>query len=489
MDLNQIGAGLNREIEEHPDRAFAIKSLLLILIIIGARSYLGGEAFIYGISICFLYYLGFQCVCSGNGFFKTLWENVSILNVPRTTTKDRITGTAWVTWSIILINVFVFYYIETPENIQFLRNNLVCLPYMPNLVNAPISFLTSMYLHADFKHLLGNMTFLWAMGTLVERRIGWKQFLMAYHVTGMLGGALAVIIYGGILSEEVHGLGASGAVSGIMGVYIVRCYFKQMTLPLPLFGFLPINLNIRMNAFAVIGFFFALDLRGGLKDLLSISTSRTSYWDHLACIAVGLWIACRMKLADKAIVERHQELGSSLVDGKVIITKAFYEVGGFANAEKSLLIAIGKDAQNPDTFLALARLRSNLKPTEEGGDYYLKALRILVEENSPKITSVFREYFRSYHKTVTPESQYQIASLLYREGDFDLASRTLEMLVELEDTPEPLREKSMLLVARLLEKLTFTEAAQGYYQRFVRCYPASDHVSSAQLRLELLKGI
>jgi len=486
MDLNHFHEKLERQFDEHPDRMFVIKSLFLIFLIIFGKICLGSWL-IPVLSVIFINYLAWQTVISGEGILKSIWDNISFLSVPRTNTRDRMTGTTWVTWSIIILNILIFFSLETGENRAFIENNLICLPYAPNMINYPLSFLTSMYLHANFSHLFGNMTFLWAFGTIVERRIGWKRFLTAYHITGLLGGALYVIVSAGILSEDAHILGASGAIAGIMGIYIVRCYFKKMIVPLPLFGFLPININIQINAFVVIGLFFARDLHGGFSQLLG-SSENIGYWAHLGGMAGGLWIAYRMKLSNEAIEERHRERGSSLIDGKAIVSKAFDEVGGFANAEKSLLIALEKSPHNTDTIVALARLHSFLKPSETGCNYYLQALQLLLSGKSAEITSIFREFFSKYRKTIEAGSQYRVASLLYREGDYDLASRTMEMLVDLPDTPEPIREKSMLLAAKLLDKLSLHEAALVYYKRFIESYPASAHCATVLVRLETPSG-
>jgi membrane associated rhomboid family serine protease len=485
MDLNQFNEKLERQFDEHPDRMFVIKSLFLVLLIILGKICLGSWL-IPILSVIFINFQAWQCVISGKGIRRSIWENISFLSVPRTNTRDRMTGTAWVTWSIIILNVLIFFSLEFKEP-EFVANNLICLPYAPTLINYPLSFLTSMYLHADIYHLFGNMTFLWAFGTIVERRIGCRRFLAAYHITGLLGGALFVIVHAGILSEDAHALGASGAIAGIMGIYIVRCYFKKMIAPLPIFGFLPININIQMNAFVVIGLFFALNLQGGFSQLLG-STESIGYWAHLGGLAGGLWIACRMKLSNEAIEERHRELGSSLIDGNAIVSKAFDEVGGFANAEKSLLIALEKNPHNTDTIVALARLHSYLKPSEAGCNYYRQALHLMLTGKSPEITSIFREFFSKYRKTIDAVSQYRVASLLYREGDYDLASRTMEMLVDQPDTPEPFREKAMLLSAKLLDKLSLHEAALVYYKRFIESYPASALCASVLVRLETLQG-
>lgn len=487
MSLNKLNETIEKQLTQHPERAFIIKSLALILLIIAVKITLG-SVFLPFVSLAYVNYLVYLWVTTNKGIWGIITDNISFLDAPRTTTHERMTGTAWATWVLIVINCFMFFFIQTPdENQQFIRNNMICLPSAPNQFNIPLSFLTSMYLHSSVSHLFGNMCFLWATGTVVERRIGWKRFLVAYHVAGLAGGALAVIVYAGILSEDLHMLGASGAIAGVMGVFIVRCYFKKMILPLPVFGVLPVNFNIQMNAFAVIGMFFIFDLRGGMEQLYGDTTANTGYWAHLGGIAAGLWMAKRMKLTDNAIEERHREIGSNILDGKRIITKTFDEAGGFAGAEKSLLIALDKEPDNPDTHVALARIHSHHQPQEKGGWHYRQALRLLLWNNSPEITTVFREFFYKYRETLEAEPQYRIASLLYRDGDHDLASRTLEMLVDHPDTPEPLREKSWFLAAKLLEKLQLHDAALGYYERFAERYPASQYVAYAQIRLEALR--
>jgi hypothetical protein len=113
----------------------------------------------------------------------------------------------------------------------------------------------------------------------------------------------------------------------------------------------------------------------------------------------------------------------------------------------------------------------------------------LIAGNSQETTSVFKEFFRTYHATIEAESQYKIAALLHREGEYDLASRTLEMLAEHPDTLEPLREKSMFLAAKLLDKLALHEAAQGYYERFTKCYPLSIHIWNQRCPIRLLLNV
>ena len=78
--------------------------------------------------------------------------------------------------------------------------------------------------------------------------------------------------------------------------------------------------------------------------------------------------------------------------------------------------------------------------------------------------------------------------MLYREGNLDLACRTLEMLVELPETSELLREKSCLMAAKLLEKMSLHEAAEMYYLKFTELFPESQMLDDAQMRLKALRA-
>jgi Tfp pilus assembly protein PilF len=228
-------------------------------------------------------------------------------------------------------------------------------------------------------------------------------------------------------------------------------------------------------------------MKGGLSQLNG-ALLQTGHWDHLGGMAAGIWMAYRMNLTGMAIEERHRERGSNLLDGRRIIAEAFDDAGGFAGAEKSLLKALSIDANNPDTLLELARLNSYVMPRAAGRDYYLKALKLLLARNAPELTAVFTEYFNKYGETLEAEHQYRIASLLYREGNLDFACRMLEMLVEHPETTESLREKSCLMSAKLLEKMSLNEAAETYYARFAQLFPDSPHIGDVQGRLEALRG-
>jgi membrane associated rhomboid family serine protease len=486
MNFDQLHEKLDKELNQHPEKTFIIKSLLMISVLIFTKIFLGGF-FLPVISFYYIVYLVYLWIYADKGVWRIIQDNISIISSPQVATRERMTGVAWGTWAIIAINCFMYFGVQTPENEVFLNWYLKFPPKIDYTFGEPISLLVSSYLHADFSHLFGNMCFLWAFGSIVERRIGWKRFIAAYHITGLAGSLFAYTIYNGVLSNTSQSIGASGAITGIMGVFMVRCYFKKMNLPLPAFGILPFNFNLQMNAFIVIGLYTVLDLRGGIKQILGFS-SNTAYWDHFGSMLAGLLVAYWMKLSDRAIEERHREIGADVFNGKYIVPSKYLDVGGFAGAEKSLLIALEKDPNNTETLVSLARIHSSLQPEAEGRDYYLKALHLLLERDSPETTAVFKEFFSKYRETLKAEVQYRITKLLYNEGSFDLAARTLEQLIEHPDTPEPLREKALFITAKLLEKMSLNEAAIRYYKQLADSYPTSVHKVDALLRLGELRG-
>src|SRR5262245_55150884 len=80
------------------------------------------------------------------------------------------------------------------------------------------SLFTSMFMHANLTHLGGNMLFLWIFGDNVEARLGSLGYLAAYLATGIAGGIVDALLREG---SAIPGIGASGAISGVLGMYFI----------------------------------------------------------------------------------------------------------------------------------------------------------------------------------------------------------------------------------------------------------------------------
>lgn len=138
------------------------------------------------------------------------------------------------------------------------------------------SLLTSIFLHGDIFHLLFNMLFLWVFGDDIEEAFGHGKFLLFYLICG-LGAALTHVIFH---PEAVLPMvGASGAISGVMGAYILLYPRARVTTVLPIFFFLQL---IELPAFIFLGVWF-------LFQLLSLgSPSSVAIMAHVGGFIIGL---------------------------------------------------------------------------------------------------------------------------------------------------------------------------------------------------------
>lgn len=469
MDTDRLSNNISQYFQQHQEQAFLLKSFFLIVLIIGLRQYLlpyfGIIAFIF--PIFFLIYIRLQAFSTGQSAFKLLTEHITFIPVMYAAGERKKEGVAWVTYSLILINILVFYFIEPTLGPMYLARNFMFLPYDPNVWNVPVSAFTSIFLHAHGMHLWGNMVFLWAVGTVVERRIGAGRFLLLYLATGVISGIVFAAVNFLFLGKAGHIVGASGPISGVMGIFAVRCYFKTMVFPLPILGIfsliLPISLKVKLNSLVIIGVFFMADLSGGIGQITGTGFSNVGHWAHLGGMVSGIVFALFMGFEKKAVEEKHVDIGIQASTVRV----------GIGKGEDSLRIALEHNPDNPEALLHLARMRSKFNRTDEGNELYQKAIGLLFKTKPAEATSVFREYYGKYFKGVEPMLQMGLAIMFQKGGDLDMASRCLEMLANSPEASPEIREQATYQCASILEEMGLDDAARGYYKRFLANFPNS----------------
>lgn len=126
------------------------------------------------------------------------------------------------------------------------------------LIPPEITVLTSMFLHGGWMHLIGNMLYLWIFGNNVEDVMGHVRFILFYLICG-LGAAGAQILASP--DSTVPMVGASGAISGVLGAYLLLFPRAQVLVGLPLGFFLHV---VRLPAMLVLGFWFVIQLISSL---------------------------------------------------------------------------------------------------------------------------------------------------------------------------------------------------------------------------------
>jgi membrane associated rhomboid family serine protease len=158
----------------------------------------------------------------------------------------------------------------------------------------PEHLLTSMFLHGGWLHLLGNMWFLWLFGNNVEDSMGRVRYVIFYVLCG-LAAAAAQVIAGP--DSIVPMVGASGAISGVMGAYIVLYPHVRVYTLVPIFFFIT---SIALPAWVMLGYWMLLQVFGGLGG----AESGVAFWAHVGGFVAG--VAVIKLFARPEYVSRHK---------------------------------------------------------------------------------------------------------------------------------------------------------------------------------------
>lgn len=160
--------------------------------------------------------------------------------------------------------------------------------------------LTSMFMHGGWMHLLGNMWFLFIFGNNVEDSMGHVRFLAFYLLTGLAAAALQVLSAPG---STVPMVGASGAIGGVMGAYVVL--YPRVRVQMAVFlGFFFTTLAV--PAVFVLGYWFLLQLLGGFANQ-GAGGGGVAFWAHVGGFAAGALLVFPFR--NPALVARHPYRG------------------------------------------------------------------------------------------------------------------------------------------------------------------------------------
>ncbi|MGH2414260.1 MAG: rhomboid family intramembrane serine protease [Microcystaceae cyanobacterium] len=206
--------------------------------------------------------------------------------------------TPYVTYGLIVVNILIFAYQVSlsPQQLEQFFQLYAVVPKQLTAtfngisVNQPISewltLVTSQFLHASFLHVGGNMLFLWIFGNNIEDQLGHLKFLLFYLTCGALA-ALTQWFFSPLSS--IPSLGASGAIAGVMGAYILRFPQAQVLTLIPLGFFIT---TVRIPAIFFLGFWFLQQAFTGVTSLnvpanVGMESGGIAYWAHAGGFIFG----------------------------------------------------------------------------------------------------------------------------------------------------------------------------------------------------------
>ncbi|NEQ30520.1 MAG: rhomboid family intramembrane serine protease [Leptolyngbya sp. SIO4C5] len=210
--------------------------------------------------------------------------------------ENPIRSTPYITYGLIGLNIAIFLFEIglSPQALELFFDRWAVVPAQlstsfqgagPNPLQEWFTLISSQFLHGGFLHLGGNMLYLWVFGNNIEDRLGKVKFIIFYLGCGILAALSQWIFEPG---STVPTVGASGAIAGVMGAYILKFPQARILTLIPFFFFIT---TIRIPALFFLGFWFVQQALYGIASLgatADMGTGGVAYWAHAGGFIFGI---------------------------------------------------------------------------------------------------------------------------------------------------------------------------------------------------------
>jgi membrane associated rhomboid family serine protease len=202
--------------------------------------------------------------------------------------SERTYSTATVTLSIIAVNVLVFFYeLSLPH--YSLNRFITNYGIVPDRLHWT-SLVASMFIHGGFLHIAGNMWFLWIFGRGIEDLIGHARFLVFYLVSGLAAAFIHIIVNA---NSPVPTVGASGAIAGVMGAYLIKFPRARIVTLVPIFIFIT---TLDIPAGFLLLYWFVIQFFSGFGSISEMQPSGgdVAWFAHIGGFLAGMGLIMLM---------------------------------------------------------------------------------------------------------------------------------------------------------------------------------------------------
>jgi membrane associated rhomboid family serine protease len=202
--------------------------------------------------------------------------------------------------AIIIANVAVFLYqVSSGEQVGLIFQRYSVIPAELSAAFSAShlkiltvgTLFTSMFLHGGWLHLGGNMLYLWVFGDNIEDKLGHARYLLFYFMCGVLSAVAHVVIDP---QSTIPTVGASGAISGVLGAYLLLFPRAKVLTVIPIFVFLQF---VELPAVLVLGLWFVLQFFSGLASLgyQTAGMGGVAWWAHIGGFIAGIILILPMR--------------------------------------------------------------------------------------------------------------------------------------------------------------------------------------------------
>lgn len=340
------------------------------------------------------------------------------------------------------------------------------------------SLLTSTFLHAGFFHVGLNLLYLWIFGSVLEDRMGWVRYVATYAVCGVLSNmaqALAVVSFVP-QNAGIPIVGASGAIAGLLGLFLVRFYYvrvKVASLAMLFFqGVFRASVS-KLNAAGAMLLWILIQLAYGLATSSS-PVSMTAYWSHVGGFGVGLALGLAGGL--------HREAGE---ERKFLKARRYFEDGQWFAAMGEVIEYLKSRPLDPDARTLLARTFLLTGQRKRAAAEYSRAVSIELERGGESAAlEHYEELKRVASDFVLPAgAQLAVARCLEARGRPDLAAEAYLAF----GRTYPFKQKAPAALLKSAEiycaKLNDLEKAGETYHNVRALFPQTPWAQLARKRL------
>lgn len=193
----------------------------------------------------------------------------------------------FVNYLFVIANILIYFFIQpaTESAARVFFNDFGLIPnklvQYPLHAKSYISIFSSMFLHGSFMHLAGNMLYLWIFGDNIEYALGHFRYFVFYLIVGIGAAAGQIIIEP---TSTVPMVGASGAISGILGAYLLKYPRNRVSI---LFFFIIIIRVIKVPAVIVLTLWFGFQVYNGYFHMNQGITSGVAWFAHIGGFVCG----------------------------------------------------------------------------------------------------------------------------------------------------------------------------------------------------------
>ncbi len=376
----------------------------------------------------------------------------------------------WVTWTLVAINVLVFIFVNEGRTIDMEVAKTFGLSY--NNVS-PLTYMTSMFLHGDFFHILFNLWFLAIVGLAVEGRMKWWRYLIMYLLAALAGDVLHLLLVGSQLPDRPS-IGASGAIMGVLGasLYIfphskVQCLYvfryQGGMIDSPMWGIGALYIFSDLAGLALTGG------RGGIGNLA-----------HLGGVAAGFLIALAFRI--------------SRDDSYVSEAKATMAEGGdysMLNSTQLKEMAVHQPDNTEITLAALTRIIRDGYKLDPDVLARLKRQMPAILASPKQVQSAGWVVSHIREKSgLSMNIVLRLALEVEKTDDFRLAKNLFDWIVRADGVADEDRQMAAYRLAMIMEvkELSFIHA-QAMYKWLAETYPMGSMAEMARTRMNALESL